>query len=392
MSASEPHAAPATCENCSTVLVGAHCHVCGQHAHSPLRHFGHAVEDVFESFWHLDGRIFRTLRDLFVPGRVAAQYLAGHRVRYVAPLRLFVILSLLTFFVGKLTLHLDPDTSAAVRANPQGIIDLDDDRISDSQIDAATTATEVLAIRGRLLADIGQARDDPQTNAMLAGVFDFTQRRIDARASARMRALGATPDQLRQLDTLPAAAPAGDARSATAAATTATAPAAADGGLLRRWVTRKLERMQANAALVESDPDELVRRVLAAVPGALFVLVPLFALCLKVLYVRSRRGYLEHLVVALYSHAFMLVALLATFLLIGLQALRGLPAWGAGLSAFAASLILSLAVPVYLLAMQKRVYGQHMLKTLVKYAALGMIYSFLLGMAIVYAVLAGLSS
>ena len=56
---------PAACENCATVLSGDYCHVCGQRTHSPLRHFGHAVEEVLESFWHLDGRIFRTLRDLW---------------------------------------------------------------------------------------------------------------------------------------------------------------------------------------------------------------------------------------------------------------------------------------------------------------------------------------
>ncbi|AAW73825.1 conserved hypothetical protein [Xanthomonas oryzae pv. oryzae KACC 10331] len=39
----------------------------------------HAVEEVFESFWHLDGRIFRTLRDLLVPGRLALRLLSGQR-------------------------------------------------------------------------------------------------------------------------------------------------------------------------------------------------------------------------------------------------------------------------------------------------------------------------
>ena len=55
------------CENCQTPLQGGFCHVCGQNAHNPLRSFGHAVEEVFESFWHLDGRIFRTLRTLLSP-------------------------------------------------------------------------------------------------------------------------------------------------------------------------------------------------------------------------------------------------------------------------------------------------------------------------------------
>ena len=99
--------APAHCENCDTPLQGHYCHACGQSVHNPMRHFGHAVEEFFEAFWHLDGRVFRTLRDLMVPGRVAVNYLAGKRVRYIAPLRLFVILSLLTFFVGKLVVHVD---------------------------------------------------------------------------------------------------------------------------------------------------------------------------------------------------------------------------------------------------------------------------------------------
>jgi hypothetical protein len=60
--------APFACENCQTALQGCYCHLCGQPAANPLRHVGHAIEEFFESFWHLDGRVFRTLRDLPRPG------------------------------------------------------------------------------------------------------------------------------------------------------------------------------------------------------------------------------------------------------------------------------------------------------------------------------------
>ena len=73
----EPAAPPARCENCAAELHGPYCHACGQSVHNPIRHFGHAVEEFFEAFWHLDGRVFRTLRDLWSPGRVAINYLAG---------------------------------------------------------------------------------------------------------------------------------------------------------------------------------------------------------------------------------------------------------------------------------------------------------------------------
>src|SRR5690606_8090091 len=82
------HASPTRCENCDTPLQGEFCHQCGQSIHNPIRHAAHAVEEFFEAFWHLDGRLWRTLRDLASPGRTAINYLAGHRQRYIAPLRL----------------------------------------------------------------------------------------------------------------------------------------------------------------------------------------------------------------------------------------------------------------------------------------------------------------
>lgn len=377
-------ATPAPCENCRTVLIGGYCHVCGQRAHSPLHHVGHAVEEVFESLWHLDGRIFRTLRDLFVPGRVAAGYLAGHRVRYVAPLRLFIILSLLTFFVGKLTLHFDPGGLKINTTAPESGVVIGDTRLDDDHFGSAKTVDEVLARHARILSQIDTESSDAETGVVMSTILDIAKDKVDAQARTRLAALGATPVQLQALKTARAAA--------------ATPTAEQDGievtgdGMLQRWLRGRIERLEQNSRAIRENPDELIRRFLGALPGALFVLVPLFALCLKLLYVRSGRGYLEHLVVALYSHAFMLTALLLVFLLMGAQAIPGLPVWAANTVGVVAAVVLNLCVPLYLLWMQKRVYAQGWVKTLIKYVTLGLVYSFLLTLTIVYAVLAGLSS
>lgn len=153
------------CENCGTPLQGDYCHRCGQSAHNPLRHLGHAIEEVFESFWHLDGRIFRTLHLLFVPGRVAREYLAGHRVRYIPPLRLFVILSLLTFFVGKTVLHVGE--GVRVEGVPvEGV---------ESEIQSAQSVAEVERIRDRLLEPIEQAERRAARTPCTAAVGSRTQ-------------------------------------------------------------------------------------------------------------------------------------------------------------------------------------------------------------------------
>ena len=395
------HHDTSTCENCGTALQGGYCHVCGQRAHNPLRNFRHAVEEVFESLWHLDGRIFRTVRDLFVPGRVAVNYLAGHRVRYIAPLRLFVILTVLAFFVGKFTLHLptggvvvDGDTGANVGFSAGAG---DDPGDGPSAFAASKTVDEVIATHAKRVDELAFEATQGD-GALFIGPLQSTIRKdMDGQALRRLRELGL--DEAAARDALARSEAQRTAKAtATPAGTTAGKPAApvtidaGDGeGLFGSWIKARGERLQANLARINESPDEFVRMFLGAVPGALFLMVPVFALFLRVLYLRTRRGYLEHLVVALYSHAFMVAALLLMFLLVGVTSWAG----DGGIVATLAGVLNGVAmigIPVYLFWMQKRVYRQGWLVTTLKYVILGGVYSILLGMALVYAALAGLTS
>lgn len=90
------------CANCGTHLQGAYCHACGQKGHLHTR-LWHMAEDFVEGVLHLDGRIWRTLPLLaFRPGRLSRAWIEGKRVRYLAPLHIF----LFSIFVFFLTLSL----------------------------------------------------------------------------------------------------------------------------------------------------------------------------------------------------------------------------------------------------------------------------------------------
>lgn len=367
------------CENCGAWLQGGFCHLCGQSAHNPLRHFGHAVEEVFESFWHLDGRVFRTLRDLFVPGRVARAYLAGHRVRYIAPLRMFVIVTALTVFVAKVLLapaieRNDSDAPAqgaaalaeaasaegpapapVAPARPAGI---------DSAFASADSTEDVERVRTRLLRDLAEAEALPA----LGFALREARRRIDDAADARVVALGGAPPA-RDAD----ADAARDAAASSAAddddrAAHATGLSPWDGHPFLARIGHRIERF-------EGDGQAFVRFMLGAAPPTLFVLVPLFALMLKIMYVFQRRSYLEHVVVALYSHVYLMLALLLIFASVairGWMAARA-PWLGSLLSMLEVALICSM--PLYLLWMQRNVYQQGWLMTLVKYLVIGQVYA-----------------
>jgi hypothetical protein len=137
--------------------------------------------------------------------------------------------------------------------------------------------------------------------------------------------------------------------------------------------------------------ERILAGTFAVLPQTLFFLMPLFALLLKVVYIFRRRLYMEHLIVALHSHAFLFLALLLGMLLVLLRGwLVPHAAWVATPLTFLCWALLVWA-PIYLLLMQKRVYRQGWFMTTVKYLFLGWCYCWLFGSALGVAAFLGLS-
>ena len=86
------------CKNCGTALDDVFCPHCGQKNVDLSRPMLDLAGELVRETFDVDGRMFRTLRLLFVrPGALTRDYLAGHRQRYTPPLRLYLVISLLFF-------------------------------------------------------------------------------------------------------------------------------------------------------------------------------------------------------------------------------------------------------------------------------------------------------
>ena len=136
--------------------------------------------------------------------------------------------------------------------------------------------------------------------------------------------------------------------------------------------------------------ERLISQLFSALPQTMLLLLPLFALLLKVVYLFRRRLYMEHLIVALHSHAFLCLALLVMFGLMALQDSLGAIASPLHSLIKLGEVVLGIWMPLYLLIMQKRVYGQGWIMTVLKYCVLGLCYSVLLGIGAAFTMLAGL--
>src|SRR5207253_1848773 len=100
------------CENCGAELQGHWCAKCGQPAIEYRRSFRHVVADLLNEFLNWDSKFFTTIALLILkPWRLTNEFLAGKRVRYVNPLRLYLLASILFFFAvnyGTKGIHFDP--------------------------------------------------------------------------------------------------------------------------------------------------------------------------------------------------------------------------------------------------------------------------------------------
>ena len=90
--------ASAACANCGATLTGPYCAECGQESRDLDRPFAHLLADAVGDLFSLDTRLARTVRPLLLtPGAVTAAYLAGRRVRFVPPLRSYLIAAFVFF-------------------------------------------------------------------------------------------------------------------------------------------------------------------------------------------------------------------------------------------------------------------------------------------------------
>ena len=358
------------CLNCGEVLRGQHCSHCGQHAQVRVLSLWGLIKDVIGDLLDADSRVWRTLWPLaFRPGLLTEDFLRGRRARYTPPFRMYLVLSLVFFVVasfedpgGEIALNIDEneanvqlrDDTAGERASPGTAA-------QTSSIGTATPADGAVAQGGA-----GGPRNEPlPLDVESRRLVDQVVNRVPAANRGELRA------ELEQA--MSRASPAERA----AAARVLTDPCGEDtlkvdaGPFLERYEPRIRDACRK----IVADQQGFGRALFNNVPKMMFLFLPLIAAVLSVLYLRSGRYYVEHLLFVVHFHAFFFLAGIVA-LLLDLLALQ-LPASVVGAANAAEALlgtVLVFYVPWYLLKAMRRVYAQSWWKTLPKFTILGLAY------------------
>ena len=220
---------------------------------------------LFHDAWHIathvDGRFWQTLYILLLrPGRLTVEYFAEHRARYLPPVRVYLVLSVLFFAFGVFSPQKAHRAAPAVKSTPAA------DSTPASSAPPAT-ATPPKALKPHVDASISSDEDDDEKK-------DSTREDSDA-ISFNISDCDKLETSIEWLK-----------------------------GPLHRACLRN---QAAGGAAVKT-------AFIGNIPKMMFVFVPLMALTMLLLYWWPRRFYVEHLVFFLHNHA-------AIFLILLLEAL-----------------------------------------------------------------------
>jgi hypothetical protein len=297
------------CENCGAKLQGHWCAQCGQPAIEYRRSFRYVVADLLNEFLNWDSKFFTTIALLILkPWRLTNEFLAGKRVRYVNPLRLYLLASILFFFAvnyGTKGINFGPpipkQTAGAVAGAAAGSI-----------------AGPIGAVVGGVVG--APSKLDAKDRAELE--LDLKDADLPPQAREKLEAL------LRDSSPLPAPSPLTNEPSPPPAPTASSdvaspQPEESTHGQKKygkigerpfvvfdksksstpfeRWIeARAKEKMGEKGTKM----GLFISTLFSNLPYMMLCCIPLFALVLKVLYIRRPLFYIDHLIYALHIHTF----------------------------------------------------------------------------------------
>lgn len=306
-----------TCKNCGNEFSGHYCPDCGQAVKEFDRPFSFVFFNFVGDFFSFDTRFFKTFyRLLFFPGRLTADFFEGKRVRYAPPFRIFIFVSFILFFVLQIYSN-------------RGLTKILDSSLNNK--DGVGLDSVSMLVADSLIAELNETPgiDSTKANNIISGINSGLSGHSESSRQLLEKLAVYFENKLGE-----------------------------ETGLKKQARYREYIRMCRS-------PEDAWAKVLKYMSWAFFFLLPVFALILKLFYIRRNQNYIRHLIFSIHLHSFLFIDF---FLIILLNML---------FSNFPGKItfLFFLAFPVYFIVALKKFYGQNLGKVLVKFLGISMIYN-----------------
>lgn len=334
------------CPNCRKPMIGAYCAVCGQERDTHRRSVWGLIRLLVIDIVSFDSRILRTGYALVSkPGELALAFREGRTQRYLPALRLYLFVSLIFFLILGVT------------------------NIAIMQLLVIATPVKVTWIKGQpYLPNVAYDRDDEDGKFMpkLVPISREKALRPGGHYQYSTKMYFFAPIGAYHADMSPEArSKLGHSNVAIEIGDGPKNPNDEKAKQAKAWKVWLEKRAFDGVQRLAADPAALNGPLTTWIPRVLFLLLPIYALLLKIFYIRQRKMflYVDHLIFSLTIHTFgfvllMLAAVATQFLSGGTVTLGTLIVGG-----------------VYTLIATRNFYRQNWFWTVVKFVFVSFFYT-----------------
>lgn len=286
------------CLNCNATVLGRYCQVCGQENTEPKETFWHMFTHFFYDITHFDGSFFVTLKDLlFKPGFLSKEYMMGRRKKYLHPVRMYVFTSAVFFLIFFSMFHVS-ESEISVK-DQKAKVEKGFSTIKEEAFKKAKTKEDSAGImKGLELLGYNEVKEKKRPDSIVRSKkkngfsYSFGNDVSDYKT-------------LKEYDSVQNALPENKR----------------DAGLTKIFTRRSVGLNEKYNGDQQKIATELINKFIHSFPYLLFVSLPLYALFLKLLYMRHRKQYYfaDHGVFLIHLYVFTFLFLLLFFGLNKLQ-------------------------------------------------------------------------
>ncbi len=339
------------CLNCGTIVQGRYCQHCGQENVVLKETFWHMVTHFFYDITHFDSNFFHTIHHLILrPGFLSKEYMIGRRASYLHPIKMYVFSSAI-FFLLFFSFF-----------NPSDAVDAG----AETPLDAKQRADYIISLQNKLKKDTSNNALQEKIILLQDTTRPFTAKDILDTASNEGFRLNFGNKEYKSFTEY-------DSTEKTLP------PSERDGWLLQLIIKRGIQIDNKYKGRPQEAATKLFEGFFHRLPYLLFISLPLFALILRLVYIRRKHFYFaDHGVFTIHLYVFSFIVLLVAF---SFDKLQGLTGWN-----FLDTLqgVVFLGLVVYLYIAMHNFYKQGWGKTFLKFLLVSFIS--LIMMLILFAV------
>lgn len=326
------------CLNCGHELPeGAkYCPACSQKVSDVKVSIKNFIFEFLDTLFSLDSRVWRTLRDIWIPGKLTLKYFEGKHKTYMHPLRLFFILAIIHFaIISYRTGNIVTESLA------EGPAYLKKEQIeSDYFKKIDSLSKEVKKGFG------GQASVEKAIDSLMV----LSKESVDTFNSSNEFVFSSITNKDGEKIEVP-----------FIEYYKYSYEELQDKYEITGFFPRMFLKQQYRAA---NNPDQMYKAFMANLIWMVFLMMPAIALVLKLFYIRRDRYFVEHLVFSFHFHAFSFLLISPFYLFLSENQ-------------FGNILIPFITILIYLIVMMKRYYQQGWMKTFFKWFLLLNAYALL---------------